>query len=175
VAKWQTHFGSRMRCSNAAHGLPRTDADKRKAVRLLLADAEWGQWGDRESARHCQVSQVFVSKLRKAASDNGYQMKPRKVKRGNTVYEMQARRRSSKQRVRRRSTWPCSLLDLQISSPCILKLATPRAFSASRSRRHGAGSARELFPESARSRRRNTATLVNVAVLPGGTAGKPQS
>jgi hypothetical protein len=38
-----------------------------------------------------QVSQVFVSKLRKAASDNGYQMKPRKVKRGNTVYEMQAR------------------------------------------------------------------------------------
>jgi hypothetical protein len=117
-----------MRCSNAAHGLPRTDADKRKAVRLLLADAEWGQWSDRESARHCQVSQVFVSKLRKAASDNGYQMKPRKVKRGNTVYEMQARRRSSKQRVRRRSTWPCSLLDWQISSPCILKLATPRAF-----------------------------------------------
>jgi hypothetical protein len=36
-------------------------------------------WSDRESARHCQVSQVFVSKLRKeaSASDNGYQMKPR--------------------------------------------------------------------------------------------------
>ena len=28
--------------SNAAHGLPWTNADKRKAVRLLLADAEWG-------------------------------------------------------------------------------------------------------------------------------------
>jgi hypothetical protein len=32
---------------NAAHGLPRTNADKRKAVRLLLADAEWGQWSHR--------------------------------------------------------------------------------------------------------------------------------
>jgi hypothetical protein len=42
--------------SNAEHGLPRSNADKRKAVRLLLADAEWGQWSDRESARHCQVS-----------------------------------------------------------------------------------------------------------------------
>jgi len=73
---------------NAEHGLPRTNADKRKAVRLLLADAEWGQWSYREIARHCQVSQVFASKLRKAASDNGYQMKPRKGKRGNTVYEM---------------------------------------------------------------------------------------
>jgi hypothetical protein len=59
-----------------------------KAVRLLLADAEWGQWSDREIARHCQVSQWFVSRLRKGASHNGYEMKPRKVKRGNTVYEM---------------------------------------------------------------------------------------
>jgi hypothetical protein len=42
--------------SNAEHGLPRSNADKRKAVRLLLADAEWGKWSDRESARRCQVS-----------------------------------------------------------------------------------------------------------------------
>jgi hypothetical protein len=65
--------------SNAEHGRPRTNADKRKAVRLLLADAEWGQWSDREIARHCQVSQWFVSRLRKGASHNGYEMKPRKV------------------------------------------------------------------------------------------------
>jgi len=77
--------------SNAAHGLPRSNADKRKAVRLLLADAEWGQWSHREIARRCQVSQWFVSRLRKGASHNGYELKPRKVKRGNTVYEMQAR------------------------------------------------------------------------------------
>ena len=82
--------------SNAEHGLPRTNADKRKAVLLLLADAEWGQWSDGQIARRCQVSQVFVSKLRKGASHNGYEMKPRKVKRGNTVYEMQARTKNGR-------------------------------------------------------------------------------
>src|SRR6266446_5418739 len=65
--------------SNAEHGLPRTNADKRKAVLLLLADAEWSQWSDGQIARRCQVSQVFVSKLRKGASHNGYEMQPRKV------------------------------------------------------------------------------------------------
>jgi hypothetical protein len=29
--------------ANCTHGLPRTRADKRKAVALLLADAEWSQ------------------------------------------------------------------------------------------------------------------------------------
>jgi hypothetical protein len=42
------------------------------------------------------VSQVFVSKLRKGASHNGYEMKPRKVKRGDTVYEMQARTKNGR-------------------------------------------------------------------------------
>jgi ParB-like chromosome segregation protein Spo0J len=37
--------------SNDAHGLPRTNADKRRAVGLLLSDPEWGQWSDREIAR----------------------------------------------------------------------------------------------------------------------------
>ncbi|HEV3448349.1 MAG TPA: hypothetical protein VG099_27180 [Gemmataceae bacterium] len=59
------------------HGLPRTNADKRKAVLLLLADVEWSQWSDGQIARRCQVSQVFVSKLRKGASHNGYEMQAR--------------------------------------------------------------------------------------------------
>ena len=42
------------------------------------------------------MSQVFVSKLRKGASHNGYEMKPRKVKRGDTVYEMQARTKNGR-------------------------------------------------------------------------------
>jgi hypothetical protein len=71
-----------------AQGGSRRLKDKRKAVRLLLADAEWGQWSDRKIARHCQVSQWFVSRLRKCASDNECLMGPRKVKRGATVYEM---------------------------------------------------------------------------------------
>src|SRR5262249_8043073 len=41
--------------ANSAHGLSRTNADKRKAVACLLADAEWSQWSDREIARRCRV------------------------------------------------------------------------------------------------------------------------
>ena len=74
--------------ANAAHGLPRSTADKEKAVNLLLADAEWSQWNDHEIARHCRVSQNFVSKLRRRASSNGLKMRPRRVRRGNQVYEM---------------------------------------------------------------------------------------
>jgi Homeodomain-like domain len=69
--------------SNGAHGLPRTNADKRKAVTLLLADAEWSQWSDSEIARYCQVSQSFVTRLRRRVSHAGDEMRPRKVKRGD--------------------------------------------------------------------------------------------
>jgi hypothetical protein len=55
---------------NAGHGLPRSNADKRKAVSLLLADPEWSNWSDGEIARHCQVSQVYVTRLRKRVSHN---------------------------------------------------------------------------------------------------------
>src|SRR5258708_3523418 len=41
--------------ANTDHGLPCTNADKRKAVSLLLNDPEWGQWSDREIARRCLV------------------------------------------------------------------------------------------------------------------------
>lgn len=33
--------------SNSAHGIPRTNADKRRAVEILLNDEEWGKWSDR--------------------------------------------------------------------------------------------------------------------------------
>ena len=74
--------------SNGAHGLPRTNADKRKAVTLLLADAEWSQWSDSEIARHCQVSQSFVTGLRRSASNLGDKMRARKVKRGDKVHPL---------------------------------------------------------------------------------------
>jgi hypothetical protein len=83
--------------SNTGHGLPRNNADKRKAVSLLLADPEWSRWSDHEIARHCQVSQSMVSRLRKGASELGVQIEPRKVKRGHTVYEMQPKMRSAKE------------------------------------------------------------------------------
>ena len=77
--------------ANTDHGLPRTNADKRRAVQILLADPEWGQWSDREIARRCQVGNRFVGRLRNGASVSGTQMRIQKVKRGDTVYEMKAK------------------------------------------------------------------------------------
>ncbi len=51
--------------ANTHHGIRRTNADKRRAVELLLADPEWSRWSDRAIAKCCGVSNVFVSKVRK--------------------------------------------------------------------------------------------------------------
>lgn len=50
--------------ANSAHGLRRTNDDKRRAVLTLLEDAEWSQWSDREIARRCAVHHEMVGKLR---------------------------------------------------------------------------------------------------------------
>jgi hypothetical protein len=50
--------------ANARHGLRRTNADKRRAVEMLLRDAEWGSWSDQVVAVTCVVSRSFVQKLR---------------------------------------------------------------------------------------------------------------
>lgn len=50
--------------ANTQHGLRRSQADKRKAVGIMLADPEWSKWSDREIARRCGVSHPFVGKLR---------------------------------------------------------------------------------------------------------------
>jgi hypothetical protein len=54
--------------ANSAHGLPRSNADKRHAVALILADPEWRQWSDREIGRRCQVDGKVVSRMRRSAS-----------------------------------------------------------------------------------------------------------
>ena len=50
--------------ANAAHGLPRTNTDKRRAVETLLRDAEWQQLSDRELAKLARVSHVYVGTIR---------------------------------------------------------------------------------------------------------------
>lgn len=50
--------------ANGAHGLRRTNDDKRKAVGTLLADAEWATWSDRQIADACGVSHPLVAKIR---------------------------------------------------------------------------------------------------------------
>lgn len=51
--------------ANADHGQPRTNADKRAAATMLLMDSEWTKWSDGEIARQANVSQPFVSALRR--------------------------------------------------------------------------------------------------------------
>ncbi len=77
--------------ANADHkpALPRSRADKRKAVLTLLEDPEWQQWSDREIALRCKVSDRTVNRLRHSICDNDADRKlnkTRKVKRGNTEY-----------------------------------------------------------------------------------------
>ncbi len=76
--------------ANATHGLRRTNADKRRAVALLLEDEEWSRWSDREVARRCGVSPTFVGALRAELSVHGGQMEAarRLVERGGVTYEM---------------------------------------------------------------------------------------
>lgn len=51
--------------ANEAHGLRRTNEDKRRAVLTLLGDEEWAGWSDREIARRCHVDHVTVGRIRK--------------------------------------------------------------------------------------------------------------
>lgn len=55
--------------ANEAHGLRRTNDDKRRAVLTLLNDAEWAKWSDREIARRCNVSDKTVASLRPVTAD----------------------------------------------------------------------------------------------------------
>lgn len=49
--------------SNLQHGLRRTEADKRKAVHLLLSTAEGQSWTPARIAQHCQVPLSLVEAI----------------------------------------------------------------------------------------------------------------
>jgi ParB-like chromosome segregation protein Spo0J len=79
--------------ANAEHGLPRTSADKRKAVTTLLQDSEWSAWSSREIARRCGVSEGLVRSVRDELSAHETQMEQpqgRLVRRGDQVYTISA-------------------------------------------------------------------------------------
>jgi hypothetical protein len=50
--------------ANATHGLRRSQADKRKAVEVLLHDATWAKWSDRKIAEAAKVDHKTVGKIR---------------------------------------------------------------------------------------------------------------
>lgn len=51
--------------ANGAHGLRRTNEDKRRAVQMVLDEPAWKDWSDRKIADACGVSAPFVSALRR--------------------------------------------------------------------------------------------------------------
>lgn len=63
---------------NGKHGLHRSNADKRKAVDFVLADAEWGKLSSRVIAEMCGVSDMFVGTVRKAPGASGLHLEPEK-------------------------------------------------------------------------------------------------
>ncbi|WP_082378548.1 ParB/RepB/Spo0J family partition protein [Propionispora sp. 2/2-37] len=79
--------------ANASHGLRRTNADKRKAVMMLLQDEEWSKWSNVKIAEQCCVSDMTVGRLRKELEETHHQQsgryeqpQQRKVKRNGTIY-----------------------------------------------------------------------------------------
>lgn len=51
--------------ANSAHGLRRTNKDKRNAVKIALKDEEWVEYSNNEIARLCAVSEFLVRTVRK--------------------------------------------------------------------------------------------------------------
>lgn len=74
--------------ANATHGLKRTNADKRKAVETLLADAEWSKWSDNAIAKACGVHHSTVGEYRTAILRNPQDATTvRTVERNGKTYE----------------------------------------------------------------------------------------
>lgn len=71
--------------ANAEHGLPRTNADKRRAVEMLLADEEWVGWSNKQIAKACCVNPSTVDNCRNELSTEKRQI-DRKVERNGTIY-----------------------------------------------------------------------------------------
>ncbi|MGL4622042.1 MAG: hypothetical protein ACRCZS_23785 [Chroococcidiopsis sp.] len=89
--------------ANADHKpvLPRTRADKRNAVTMLLNDPEWNQWSDSEIGKACKVDHKTVASYRKSILGNSQDRfsqsylgnsqdsQPRKVIRNGKTYTME--------------------------------------------------------------------------------------
>jgi len=52
--------------ANATHGQPRTNADKRNAVMMVLSESAWKGWSARDVAAHCAVTHTFVNNVKKS-------------------------------------------------------------------------------------------------------------
>jgi ParB-like chromosome segregation protein Spo0J len=86
--------------ANGEHGLQRTNADKRNVVVRMLQDIEFSDWSDREIAKHCHVSHVFVGNIRK---ELGASKEATKFERGGKTHTMKPK---DKKEEEAKEDWP---------------------------------------------------------------------
>jgi hypothetical protein len=77
--------------ANHNHGLRRTNADKRRSVRMLLLDEEWRAWSDHKIADHVKVDHKTVGNIRREMEVSGEipQTESRKAERAGATYEVE--------------------------------------------------------------------------------------
>lgn len=97
--------------ANSAHGLRRTNKDKRNAVKIALKDEEWAEYSNNEIARLCAVSEFLVRNVRKELPSSRKSKMERKVKRGGKVYSQKVEKIGKKIRKKEQS-----LLSKQLDS-----------------------------------------------------------
>lgn len=78
--------------ANASHGLRRTNADKRRAVMVLLEDAEWSGKSENWMAATCRVSRTLVRAILQEGHLVEKQDAVRTVERGGVVYQQDTSR-----------------------------------------------------------------------------------
>ena len=74
--------------ANATHGLPLTNADKRRIVDRMMRSRKWNEKSDKAIAKVAGVSDRFVASRKKKLPANGSQTR-RRVTRMGTTFEME--------------------------------------------------------------------------------------
>lgn len=93
--------------ANDTHGLPRSNADKRRAVMVCLDDQEWSSKSDRWIAEKCAVGNKFVGDMRRQlCSEHSSEPKSRTGKDGKTRKEKKAKATGSESQKSERWTCP---------------------------------------------------------------------
>jgi lysophospholipase L1-like esterase len=79
--------------ANDTHGLRRSNADKRRAVKMILADPEWAGWSNVEISKRCAVDDKTVASVREELAQGVGSGIPRirKAIRAGKTYEIKTR------------------------------------------------------------------------------------
>lgn len=78
--------------ANGTHGLPRSNADKRKAVEMVLTQDAWATWPETKIAEACRVSRTLVRAVMEERHLVEKQDAVRTVTRGGTTYKQDTSR-----------------------------------------------------------------------------------